>query len=210
MRRARTTAVLAAAVAVAAATAVSGCGVQSTGVNVASTSPFSVPSTSSSPSASTAGGGSQAVTVYLMSKGLGYPRQATRYVRKQPASPLDLLSLMQDEEVTAEERANSLVTYVTDDIRLEPTGKHAHEYQIFSDEKPTTTALRQMACTFDLYWRMHPDGQNPSTQFILPSGYENGWDDCAVLFGETAPPAASKPAKMPTAAVPSVSGSFGN
>ncbi|MFL6115289.1 MAG: hypothetical protein ACJ786_28660 [Catenulispora sp.] len=206
MRRPRTTAVLAVTVAVAVATAVGGCGVQPTGVNVASTTLFSVSGSSGSPSASTAGGGSQAVTIYLMSKGLGYPREAVRYVPKPPTSPLDLLSLLKDEEVTSDDRANNLVTYVTDDIRLAPTGRQAHEFQIFSDQKPSTTALRQMACTFDLYWRAHPDGQNFSTQFILPSGYENGWDDCQVVFGEDAPAATGKQARTPTSAVPSIGG----
>ncbi|MBW8806952.1 MAG: hypothetical protein AUG49_09340 [Catenulispora sp. 13_1_20CM_3_70_7] len=211
MRRVRTTAILAVTVIVAVATAVGGCGVQATGVSVASTSLFSVPDSSSSPSASPPGGASQEVSIYLIPKGLGYPRQVVRYLPKPPTSPLDLLPLMRDDEVTAEDRANNLVTYVTDDIRLVPTGKQAHEYQIYSDQKPSTTALRQMACTFDLYWRAHRDGQNFSTQFILPSGYENGWDDCPVVFGENAPATTSKPARAPTATAtaPSI-GDFGH
>lgn len=167
-----------AAAACGLALAASACGVQSTGVHVASTLPFSASVLTNPPTASSAGDNAE-VTLVLVSPS-GTFHQVRRWVGKKPAKPVDLLQYLAT--TSPDDDASSLLTAVPPDLELKPTD-HAHEFYIASPAKIGSVALKQMACTLDGYWREQPDdGRDKSTQFILPNGVQNGWDDCQQIF----------------------------
>ena len=202
MRRWQAIAGLAAGVALTAGA----CGVQPTGVNIASTSPFSVSQPSQSPSASSLGGSFQ-VQLFLVPKNPGYLHEVTHYVDEEPHTAVDLVPYLQ--ELNTDDSANNLTTYVYPGFTLEPTSS-AHEYIILG-ELPNSQAMNQLTCTFAVYWRAHRDGQKSSTRFLKPDKtvYRN-WDDCASLLGEDPwpGPIPGKPTKATLpAATPSI---FGN
>lgn len=203
MRRWQAMAGIAAGVALTAGA----CGVQPTGVNVASTSPFSVSQPSQAPSASSAAGSVQ-VRLFLVPKSPGFLHEVVHYVAKEPHTATDLVPYLR--EVDDDDSANNLTTSVPPGFTLEPTSS-AHEY-IIVGTLPNSQAMNQLTCTFALYWRNHRDGQKASTRFLRPDGtvYRN-WDDCASLLGEDVwpGPVAGRPTKTApaVAATPSV---FGN
>ncbi|GAA1972833.1 hypothetical protein [Catenulispora subtropica] len=197
-RRWQTAAVPAAVVALTAGA----CGVQPTGVNVASTPLFSVSHTSDSPPASSAGG-NEKVTLFLVPRDNASVYRVTRFVAKKPRQAPDLLQYLST--VTEDEQASNLDTSVPPDVELMATDS-AHEFVVLNPPKLGSVALKQMACTFDAFWRQQQpyDGQKYSTQFIFPSGSKYDWDDCPSVFqdnspGPTAPPArGTKPVGSPS------------
>ena len=205
MRRWQALAALAAGVMLTAGA----CGVQPTGVNIASTLPFDVSSTETSPSVSSPGM-TEEIQIFLMPKnGSNSPHLVTRQVARKPAKATDLLEPLT--EVTADDEQSGYATFVPPGVQLVPTKKNAHEY-FLTGPTPSQTGLKQIACTFDLYWRnlSPPDGQRYSTRFILEDGSDWGWDDCSGYFGPDDSPNASEanaPGKVArTAASPSPNG----
>jgi hypothetical protein len=174
MRRAAAAAIVATGLALLA----SGCGVQPTGVNVAQTEPFNIPGSSSSQTVSPSRLNYEVdLFLYPTTNGLAKP------VVRRVGSPAESISslLEQLKTVTEDEAANGLVTYVPQDLQLMPTS-NAHQYQVVTARKINTFAQQQLACTFSWYWRQHPDGQLPSSQFIFPNGTHTDWSDCAYQF----------------------------
>jgi hypothetical protein len=178
----------------------SACGVQPTGVHVASTIPFTASSAQNPPSATSAGS-YVPVNLFLVSKsGGGNPHEVTRYLPKKPSRAEDLLEPLA--QISNDDEASNLTTSVPEGLQLRHTD-NAHEYVILGPS-PSAIALKQMACTFDRYWRQlqPPDGQEFSTQFLLSDGSPWGWDDCHGVFGDSEPgPAPGKPTKLPPATI---------
>lgn len=166
----------AAAAAAGLALVATGCGVQSTGVNVAQAGPFTVSGTSSSQEPSQSAAPYQMV-LYFIPYTNGLPRQSVRYLTKPITGVGDLLQQLKTSDDP------TLVTWVPQDLQLIPTSS-AHLYIVQSEERLNSAAQEQLACTFSYYWRQHPDpGAEPSISFDLPNGTSTQWNDCAYLLG---------------------------
>lgn len=177
--------VKAAAAAAGLALAATGCGVQSTGVNVAQAEPFSLSgaSTSQAPSQSAA---QYQMVLFFMPLTPGLPRQTVRFVTKPVRGVTDLLQQLKSSS------DETLQTFVPPDLQLVPSPSTAHQYIVQTEGKLLPAALEQLACTFSYYWRQHPDrGAEPSISLILPSGATTTWNDCTYLLGPASEPRAS-------------------
>ncbi|NUP52373.1 MAG: hypothetical protein HOW97_34380 [Catenulispora sp.] len=195
MRRWRTAAV--AAVVSAVALVAGACGVQPTGVNIATTSPFSVSKAEGTSPTSAPGTDPYQVKIFLMPKTNGSAILVTRWIDKKPATAIDLLPQLWDTNIR-ESEAENLTTYVNPDFTLVQT-KNAHEYVIEGAE-PSANALIQLTCTFDAWWRDHRDGTSEaSTQFRYQGAVISTWDDCASLLGPDPSPAGKpRPGAVPS------------
>jgi hypothetical protein len=191
----------AALLAVGFALAVSGCGVQSTGVNVAQTEPFSTAAPNSSMSASPLAQ-RYPVRLFLFPAAAGSPREVTRYVSAQPKSAIDLAYILRNQP---QEDEDGYINKVPADLTLEQTS-NAHEYRITSTSPVPPAALYQLVCTLDQYWQDRSDGHTASTQFLYPASFPNGWQDCLNLLPDTPPTklVTSKPS------VPTETSAFGS
>ncbi|GAA2062347.1 hypothetical protein GCM10009839_86850 [Catenulispora yoronensis] len=198
MRRPAAAVILAAGLALAA----SGCGVQSTGVNTSKTAPFSTTASSGSPS-TLPSEARYPVPLVLFTGTSSNAREVTCYLPKEPKTVTDLVQMLAgaDEEQCGE----GYVTYVPADLALEKTDV-AHEYRVTNPLKLHPFALLQLTCSFDRYWRNHPDGKASSTLFDLPLGGSSQWQDCLYLLGSPSDP---KLVGKPTAVTPSP-GAVGN
>jgi hypothetical protein len=185
----------AAAVGIAALlVALTGCGVQPTGVNVASANPISAAQNtpSSSPAAT---GPTYPVRLFLTSRGTLVP--VTRSVGDKP-SIMGVIDQIR-QPVSADESELGYTTSVPPDLVLKPTTL-AHEY--IASRPLTPTAVNQIVCTLDVYWLQHPDNRtNPSTHIIVPGQSYGGFDDCLSY----APMAAGQTGVYPSTATPTVS-----
>lgn len=195
MRRGKTIAALTAVAAAVVLTA-GGCGVQSTGVNIAQSEPFGEPATSVPQSVSP----SQypyTVSVFLFSVYKGPGTMISRPVAKQPTAmdlPNELAQLSSDEQL------NQYTTFVPAGITLKPTTQ-AHMYIVYSPTRLSVLAQLQINCTFDQWWLQHPDGHNPSNRLFDPTTNEDtGWQDCkdGVVVPNAGSAAAAKPSSTPT------------
>lgn len=152
-----------------------GCGVQSTGVNVAQTVPFNAGATSSSQQASPSQG-IYPVSLFLFprtNKGPG--AMVVRAVGNAPTA-MDLPGLLAETSPLAQD--DQYTSYVPAGITLKKT-QNAHEYYLFSDVPLASSAVLQLTCTFDQYWLAHPQaGIRPTTRFHLENGEDTQWQDC--------------------------------
>jgi hypothetical protein len=196
----RSSAVAAIASCVVLALAVGGCGVQSTGINIAQTEPFDATGPSSPESASPSQN-AYSVSLFLFSnvnKGPG--DMITRAVPNAPTL-MDLPNLLAS--LTTDEQTGGYTTYVPAGIVLKPT-EQAHQYVISSTQPVSLLALNQLTCTMDQYWLEHPDLNSairPTTRLIVPGSYDTHWQDCSdgIVPNSSATPPSRTPSPGSTA-----------
>lgn len=180
------------AAASAAVLAVGGCGVQSTGVNVAQTEPIGASSSSIQQSESPTPY-AYTVSLFLFSSINKGPGVMINRPVASVSGPMDLLAQLAT--LTADEKLDQYTTYVPAGITFKPTSQ-AHMYIVDSPSKLGGLALQQLTCTFDQWWIGHPDNQHPSTRLIVAdTGEDTQWQDCpeGVVLSKPDSAGAAKP-----------------
>jgi hypothetical protein len=180
-----------------------GCGVQSTGVHVAMSAPISAVTAKPSASAPAAGSGFP-VQLFLTYRN-NQLIQVTRYVSDRPNETTILAELAKP--LTKNESDNGYLTDVPTDLILQPSGRLAHEYVGKSQTPLNPAGSLQIICSLDVYWNLHPDNRQPSTQLIV-NGKTIPFDDCPNYTRTlTDQPAGAFPTAVKTAAPSAVPGS---
>jgi hypothetical protein len=181
----------AAAVCGVLALALSGCGVQPTGVNVAVPTAITVEQSSPS-SAVTPSGPLFPARLFLTTK-----TGALVAVTRQISTKVNDSELVRQlaAPATTEESNDLLFSVVPPDTTIQATGVLAHEYNVRSVKPLSATALSQIACTLDVYWLLHPTaGLQASTKLIAQGVPNPKFDDCTSY----APIAANEAAAFPS------------
>jgi hypothetical protein len=167
-------------------TLAAGCGVQSTGVNVADTHPISA----SSPSAvASSPRGAYPVHIFLVQQGTQQLVPVTRWLDDPPTDQSILAELRKP--LTADEQSSGFDNLVPSNLYLQPTQKQARQYSFSGvlDRQWTVSARLQVICTLDVYWLLNfKPGYTASTELIV-NGIDSTFDDCQ----RYAPYAASLP-----------------
>lgn len=183
------------------ALALTGCGIQSTGVHpVPMAEPITVGAGTPSASSAPAGTATYPVQIFLTSHNQLVP--VTRYITEQP-TPAAILAEF-TKPLSKEEVESGYATAVPTDLRLSPSVKLAHLYTGSSTRPLVPPGPLQIICSLDVYWYQHSDGLNPSTELVVNS-QTIPFDDCQSYAGALAKAGAVQTAAKPSApgAVPS-------